>query len=178
MARRHESIEQLVVASSSRSRGARLSVLEHGYPLVAIGMFALLSICLASLVVNRRSPGRLRSMLARVALAGSTTLLVLILIECSVAAYLSWLHRLPHLAMVHGSARPAASDDATIVVVGESSAEGVPYRDWFSVGKIVAWQLRRLLPQRMFHVEVQGGPAGRWRRCTRSWPSLASAPMR
>ena len=43
----------------------------------------------------------------------------------------------------------------TLVVVGESSAEGVPYRDWLSVGKIVVWQLRRLFPQRMFHVEVQ-----------------------
>ena len=36
-----------------------------------------------------------------------------------------------------------------------SRAEGVPYRDWLSVGKIVAWQLRRVIPQRMFHVEVQ-----------------------
>ena len=46
----------------------------------------------------------------------------------------------------------------TLVVVGESSAEGVPYRDWLSVGKIVVWQLRRLFPQRMFHVEVQARP--------------------
>ena len=34
----------------------------------------------------------------------------------------------------------------------------MPYRDWLSVGKIVAWQLRRLFPQRMFHVEVQARP--------------------
>src|SRR5215468_7496820 len=51
-----------------------------------------------------------------------------------------------------GGPRPTgAGGDVTIVVVGESSAEGVPYRDWLSVGKIVAWQLRRLFPQRMFH---------------------------
>ena len=42
-----------------------------------------------------------------------------------------------------------------IVVVGESSAEGVPYRDWLSVGKIVAWQLRRALPWR---IVPRGGP--------------------
>jgi lysophospholipase L1-like esterase len=41
------------------------------------------------------------------------------------------------------------------VVVGESSAEGVPYRDWLSLGKIVVWQLRHLFPERMFHLEVQ-----------------------
>jgi lysophospholipase L1-like esterase len=46
-------------------------------------------------------------------------------------------------------------DDIHIVVVGESSAEGVPYRDWVSVGKIVTWQLRTQIPDRMFHLEVQ-----------------------
>jgi lysophospholipase L1-like esterase len=51
-----------------------------------------------------------------------------------------------------------AEGDVHIVVVGESSAEGVPYRDWMSIGRVVAWQLRRAVPWRMFHVEVQARP--------------------
>jgi lysophospholipase L1-like esterase len=66
---------------------------------------------------------------------------------------------MPRLAMVAAPARTArTSADATIVVLGESSAEGVPYRDWLSVGKIVVWQLRRLFPGQMFHLEVQARP--------------------
>ena len=92
----------------------------------------------------------------RTVLVGTTTLLGLMLAEAAAGAYLSWTHRVPRLAMAEGGPRPRdAGDDVTIVVVGESSAEGVPYRDWLSVGRIVAWQLRRLFPQRMFHVEIQ-----------------------
>jgi lysophospholipase L1-like esterase len=91
-----------------------------------------------------------------VILIAATTLIGLILGEIAAGAYLAWVHRVPRLAMVDGGPRPTgASGDVTIVVVGESSAEGVPYRDWLSVGKIVAWQLRRLFPQRMFHVEIE-----------------------
>ena len=42
-----------------------------------------------------------------------------------------------------------------IVVVGESSAEGVPYQKYLSVGEIVAWQLRKAIPGRTFRVENQ-----------------------
>ena len=35
-----------------------------------------------------------------------------------------------------------------LVVLGESSAEGVPFRDWLSIGKIIAWQLGKSLPGR------------------------------
>jgi lysophospholipase L1-like esterase len=138
------------------SRAALLSDLELGYPLLALGLLVLTGLAAAALVFGRRLPRRARSILARGTLVGATTLIGLILAESTVAVYLSWLHRAPRLAMVDAPARQAAAnDDATIVVVGESSAEGVPYRDWFSVGKIVVWQLRRLFPQRMFHLEVQ-----------------------
>ena len=35
-----------------------------------------------------------------------------------------------------------------VVVIGESSAEGVPYNRWVSLGHIVCWQLNELLPDR------------------------------
>jgi lysophospholipase L1-like esterase len=91
-----------------------------------------------------------------VALAGLTTLLAVLVAEGGVAASLAWAHRLPRLAITAQPPRLSGpSDDVSILVVGESSAEGVPYKDWLSVGKIVAWKLRRIFPQRMFHVEVQ-----------------------
>jgi hypothetical protein len=34
-----------------------------------------------------------------------------------------------------------------ILVVGESSASGVPYDEWFSVADIVAWKLQDAFPQ-------------------------------
>ncbi len=146
-------------ADPHADRAALLAFLERGYPLAALALAALTGLALAGFVPRRHSSGRLRPILARGALVGATTLLGLLLAEGSAAAYLAWLHRAPRLAMTGGAPSPAGSSaDATIVVVGESSAEGVPYRDWLSVGKIVVWQLRRLFPQRMFHVEVQARP--------------------
>ena len=146
-------------ADPHADRAALLSFLERGYPLAALALAALTGLALAAFVPRRHSSGRLRPILARGALVGATTLLGLLLAEGSAAVYLAWVHRAPRLAMTGGTSSPAGSSaDATIVVVGESSAEGVPYRDWLSVGKIVVWQLRQLFPQRMFHVEVQARP--------------------
>ena len=50
---------------------------------------------------------------------------------------------------------PDAADERTVdvLVLGESSARGVPYEHWFSVGDIVAWKLREAFPDRRFPVE-------------------------
>ena len=45
-----------------------------------------------------------------------------------------------------------------ILVLGESSARGVPYQDWFSVGEIVAWKLQEAFPDRRFPVEHLARP--------------------
>ena len=146
-------------ADSHAERAAGLAFLERVYPLAAFALVTLTCSALAALVRLRRSRRRLRPILARGTLVGATTLLGLLLAEGSAAVYLAWVHRAPRLAMTGGPSSPSGSGgDATIVVVGESSAEGVPYRDWLSVGKIVVWQLRRLFPQRMFHLEVQARP--------------------
>ncbi len=51
---------------------------------------------------------------------------------------------------------PDSADDRTIdiAVVGESSAEGVPFQKWLSVGKIVAWQLEQAIPARPVRLNV------------------------
>ncbi len=45
---------------------------------------------------------------------------------------------------------PDPPGDRTIdlLILGASSARGVPYNDWFSVGEMVAWRLREALPDR------------------------------
>ena len=52
------------------------------------------------------------------------------------------------------------SDDETldIVVLGGSSACGVPYHKWLSVGRIVAWKLHAAIPNRRFRVEHLARP--------------------
>ena len=41
-----------------------------------------------------------------------------------------------------------------IVVVGESSAAGVPYDWWLSIGNIVVWQLKKIVPGRRFSFTI------------------------
>jgi len=45
-----------------------------------------------------------------------------------------------------------------ILVIGESSAQGVPYEKWLSVADIVAWKLGVAFPHRVFEVENQAAP--------------------
>ncbi len=49
---------------------------------------------------------------------------------------------------------PADDRDIDIVIVGESSAEGVPFNEWLSIGQIIVWQLRDILPQRPTRLKV------------------------
>ena len=40
----------------------------------------------------------------------------------------------------------STQEDFDLVVLGESSAEGVPFQKWLSIGKIVKWQLEKSIP--------------------------------
>ncbi|MFI5456633.1 MAG: hypothetical protein ACHRXM_14390 [Isosphaerales bacterium] len=41
-----------------------------------------------------------------------------------------------------------------LVVLGESSAQGVPFQKWLSIGKIIAWQLGEAIPARPIRLNV------------------------
>jgi hypothetical protein len=43
---------------------------------------------------------------------------------------------------------PKQKGEISLVVLGESSAQGVPFDYWVSIGEIVRWQLNELLPDR------------------------------
>ena len=49
---------------------------------------------------------------------------------------------------------PPGDRDLDLVVVGESSAEGVPYQYWLSIGQIVQWQLGEILPDRRIRLKI------------------------
>ncbi len=49
---------------------------------------------------------------------------------------------------------PVGDAEIDLVVVGESSAEGVPYNEWISIGKLVAWRLGEALPGRRVNLRV------------------------
>ena len=46
----------------------------------------------------------------------------------------------------------------TLAVLGESSATGLPFDRWLSVGKIVAWQVENSVPGQSVHVEMLAEP--------------------
>lgn len=49
---------------------------------------------------------------------------------------------------------PPSDTDIDIVVVGESSAEGVPFNDWLSIGRLLEWKLNEAMPGRRVNVQI------------------------
>ena len=68
------------------------------------------------------------------------------------------LPRRPHLAGRAAADNLRGSQEAdgeiNLVVVGESSAEGVPYNYWVSIGQIIAWQLKEAIAGRTIRVDT------------------------
>ena len=119
-----------------------------GYFIVLTAV-VLAMVILGSVVWRSRS----RSKAARWLLLCGSIVLGLVMAEAAAAVWLSWIHRLPSLP--HRFAEPAHPDDEIlIVVIGESSALGVPYDDWLSVGTIVGRELQKAIPAHHFRVEV------------------------
>jgi hypothetical protein len=119
------------------------------------GYFAVLpAAALAGVILGTvvwRSPSR--SQVARWLLLCGSIVVGLVMAEGAAAAWLVWIHRLPTLPYrFSGSAHPG--DEILIVVIGESSALGVPYDDWLSVGTIVGRELQKAIPAHHFRVEI------------------------
>ncbi len=101
---------------------------------------------------RRFPPGPQRRAVRCLVLCGSC-ICGLSLAEAGAAVWLAWLHRLPHLPVRFAEpARPAS--EVLIVVIGGSSALGVPYDDWISVGTIISRELEQAIPASRFRVEV------------------------
>jgi lysophospholipase L1-like esterase len=107
--------------------------------------------------VQRRKAKRTRIWTTR-ALALTLSLLMAGLAAEGVALAALWSNsiRMPWLP-VRFEDRPGEKV-VDILVVGESSASGVPYDKWFSVADIVAWKLQDAFPQFTFRIENQASP--------------------
>jgi tetratricopeptide (TPR) repeat protein len=71
---------------------------------------------------------------------------------------------------------PARDGGLTLAVLGESSAFGTPFDRWFSVGKIVAWQLERAIPGQKVSVEMFARPGDALKGQYRKLAGLARRP--
>ena len=106
---------------------------------------------LVSTVVVCRS--RSKSRPGRWLLLFGSALLGLFLSEVGAAIWLSHKHRVPSLPG-HFDRRARASDRLLITVVGGSSALGVPYDGWLSIGAIVRRELQEVMPAHQVRVEI------------------------
>ena len=75
----------------------------------------------------------------------------------------SWIERAERSAAADPAlperfAEAPREPDVTIAVVGESSAFGMPFESWLSIGKIVAWGLERANPGQKVHLETVAEP--------------------
>jgi hypothetical protein len=122
-----------------------------GYALV-LATSVLGAIGLAVYVLRGRVRRVRRPLAARLWLLCASSLMGLAGVELGATAWLAWQHRLPVLPTRLAVAPPG---EASLVVLGESSARGYPYQPWLSVGQIVAWQLEKTLPGKRFRVDVR-----------------------
>ena len=117
--------------------------------LVVLTAVAVALVILGSVVW--RSQSRFKA--ARWLILCVSIVLGLAMAEGAAAVWLSWIHRLPTLPQRF--TRPAQpGDEILIVVIGESSALGVPYDGWLSIGTIVGRELQKAIPARHFRVEI------------------------
>jgi hypothetical protein len=120
-----------------------------GFVLIPVATVAL------AIVITRARHGRVRRPWAsRLLLLAVSTLVALVCAEAASTRVIA-VRGIPILP----ASFPADHDrdpatEIRIAVIGESSALGVPYKDWLSVPAIVAWQLERVFPGRKVSVDM------------------------
>jgi hypothetical protein len=129
-------------------------------------------------VVQGRRAGLRRPRSARGLLACGSILLGLAGLELAASAYQARAHRIvagPGI-VPDSRGKSARPDDLYLVVLGESSAMGEPYAVWFSVGRIVEWQLRLIFPGRRIRVDVLAENGATLERAIRKLDALPRRP--
>jgi len=101
---------------------------------------------------GRRGPWLIRGLALGVAVSFSMAMA-----EGVAAAWLAWT-RVPMPRLKTRFSDPPDQNTVNILVLGASSAFGVPYQDWFSVAEIIAWKLRAAIPDRRFAIECLARP--------------------
>jgi hypothetical protein len=179
-----------------RSKLSLLLALEVAYG-TAMAATLIATPTLGFLLVTARRRGTGRSKLARGLLLGSALLLGIVLAEAGAWTWRARLERSGFLALARpgrpatalepaGSPAdpvlptrfpPAPEKTVTLVVLGESSAEGVPFNLYaLSAGSLVRWQLAELLPGRQFQLVNLASSGETLERQHRKLSTLAYRP--
>ena len=133
-----------------------LTVAEIVYG-TAVLIAALALLPLLAVAIRRRTPALARYWTVRCLVLAISVLLAAGVAEAAAAACL-WARSIPMPWLpIRFEDRPA-DNVVDILVIGESSAQGVPYEKWLSVADIVAWKLGAAFPQMAFQVENQAAP--------------------
>jgi tetratricopeptide (TPR) repeat protein len=112
---------------------------------------------LLALLFGRRAPRVAHHRTARwIALAMS--ILVAAGAAEGVAAACLWANSIPMPWLPTRFPDRSGDNVVDVLVIGESSARGVPYDKWLSVADIVAWKLGAAFPQMAFPIENQASP--------------------
>lgn len=131
-----------------------LALLLFGYPVVLaaalLGAAISAGRCWHAHRQKQREP-RLRA--ARWLLLCVSSLVAIACADLGALAWLRWIHRVPTWP-ARGVASVHADDELVIAVIGGSSARGVPYDGWLSVGEIVGRELQRVCVGRYVRVEM------------------------
>jgi hypothetical protein len=136
-----------------------LVLLEIAYLLTVLAAGAGVAVCGMVLYRSRTRRPRSRPCLRGLAL-GIGCLMAALLGEGVATGWRVWSQRMTPLTYgiappSHGGpAEPAEREEVNITVVGESSAVGVPFDTWLSVGKIVGWQLGEAVAGKRFRVDL------------------------
>lgn len=134
-------------------RGATIGFLWSVAALFAIVLaLAPLGVPALAIVFTRaRLRGKTRSAVARWLMLGVTCLVGAALLEAGAG----WIQAMSRRrgALPTRFATAPTDGEISLVVIGESSAEGQPYQGWLSVAKIVAWQLEQALPGKRIVVD-------------------------
>jgi lysophospholipase L1-like esterase len=155
---------------------------------------------LGLLIFRARRQGRAGHGFARGLLLCSTILLGAIIAEATAAIWQYSVHRYSAMAVGGLRRNQAVSDEARfpapavdfplrtdfteppgdkvidLVVLGESSAEGVPFSNWLSIGAILQWKLAQAIPDRPIRGRVlaRSGDTLEWQH--RELANLARRP--
>ena len=133
-----------------------LTVAELVYG-TAVLIAALALLPLLAVAVRRRTPALARYWTVRCLVLAVSVLLAAGVAEAAAAACL-WARSIPMPWLpIRFEDRPA-DNVVDVLVIGESSAQGVPYEKWLSVADIVAWKLGAAFPRMTFQVENQAAP--------------------
>ena len=123
----------------------------------AVLIAALAWLPLLAVAIRRRTPTRARYWTVRCLVLAISVLVAAGVAEAAAAACLRARSIPMPWLPIRFEDRPA-DNVVDVLVIGESSAQGVPYEKWLSVADIVAWKLGAAFPQMAFQVENQAAP--------------------